>query len=69
MPEFMRNFQRGQVTRRGFKLVMGSLYHVYVALEEEMDHNKDNPVFVPVCFPEELHRRTALEQDMAFWYQ
>ncbi|KAG3291055.1 heme oxygenase 1 [Ictidomys tridecemlineatus] len=66
--EFMRNFQRGQVTRKGFKLVMASLYHVYVALEEEIERNKDNPVFAPLYFPEELHRRAALEQDMAFWY-
>lgn len=66
--EFMRNFQKGQVTRKGFKLVMASLYHVYVALEEEIERNKDNPVYAPLYFPEELHRRAALEQDMAFWY-
>ncbi|KAM5288122.1 heme oxygenase 1 [Ctenodactylus gundi] len=66
--EFMRNFQKGQVTREGFKLVMASLYHVYVALEESIERNKDNPVFAPLYFPEELHRRAALEQDMAFWY-
>uniref|UniRef100_A0A8D2KMY7 Heme oxygenase 1 n=1 Tax=Urocitellus parryii TaxID=9999 RepID=A0A8D2KMY7_UROPR len=64
--EFMRNFQKGQVTRKGFKLVMASLYHVYVALEEEIERNKDDPVFAPLYFPEELHRRAALERDMAF---
>lgn len=66
--EFMRNFQKGQVTREGFKLVMASLYHIYVALEEEIERNKHNPVYSPLYFPEELHRRVALEQDMAFWY-
>lgn len=66
--EFMRNFQKGQVTREGFKLVMASLYHVYKALEEEIERNKENPVYAPLYFPEELHRRAALEQDMAFWY-
>lgn len=66
--EFMRNFQKGQVTREGFKLVMASLYHIYVALEEEIECNKQNPVYAPLYFPEELHRRAALEQDMAFWY-
>ncbi|XP_004844819.1 heme oxygenase 1 [Heterocephalus glaber] len=66
--EFMRNFQKGQVTREGFKLVMASLYHVYVALEEEIERIRDSQVFAPVYFPEELHRRLALEQDMAFWY-
>ncbi|XP_023573162.1 heme oxygenase 1 [Octodon degus] len=66
--EFMRNFQKGQVTREGFKLVMASLYHIYDALEEEIERSKDSPAFAPVYFPEELHRRAALEQDMAFWY-
>ncbi|KAG8514084.1 Heme oxygenase 1, partial [Galemys pyrenaicus] len=66
--EFMKNFQKGQVTREGFKLVMASLYHIYVALEEEIERNKENPVYTPLYFPEELHRRAALEQDMAFWY-
>ncbi|XP_057597830.1 heme oxygenase 1 isoform X2 [Hippopotamus amphibius kiboko] len=66
--EFMKNFQKGEVTREGFKLVMASLYHIYVALEEEIEHNKENPVYAPLYFPEELHRRAALEQDMAFWY-
>ncbi|XP_053441903.1 heme oxygenase 1 [Nycticebus coucang] len=66
--EFMRNFQKGQVNREGFKLVMASLYHIYVALEEEIEHNKGNPAYAPLYFPEELHRRAVLEQDMAFWY-
>ncbi|XP_048212241.1 heme oxygenase 1 [Perognathus longimembris pacificus] len=66
--EFMRNFQKGQVTREGFKLVMASLYHIYTALEEEIERNKASPVFAPLYFPEELHRKAALEQDMAFWY-
>uniref|UniRef100_A0A4X1TEE3 Heme oxygenase 1 n=1 Tax=Sus scrofa TaxID=9823 RepID=A0A4X1TEE3_PIG len=66
--EFMKNFQKGEVTREGFKLVMASLYHIYDALEEEIEHNKENPVYTPLYFPEELHRRAALEQDMAFWY-
>ncbi|KAM7332887.1 hypothetical protein ACRRTK_009595 [Alexandromys fortis] len=66
--EFMRNFQKGQVTREGFKLVMASLYHIYAALEEEIERNKQNPVYAPLYFPEELHRKAALEQDMAFWY-
>ncbi|XP_035956098.1 heme oxygenase 1 [Halichoerus grypus] len=66
--EFMKNFQKGQVTQKGFKLVMASLYHIYVALEEEIERNRDNPVYAPLYFPEELHRKATLERDMAFWY-
>lgn len=47
---------------------MASLYHIYAALEEEIESNKQNPVYAPLYFPEELHRKAALEQDMAFWY-
>lgn len=47
---------------------MASLYHIYTALEEEIERNKQNPVYAPLYFPEELHRKAALEQDMAFWY-
>lgn len=47
---------------------MASLFHIYEALEEEIEHNKENPVYAPLYFPEELHRRAALEQDLAFWY-
>lgn len=66
--EFMKNFQKGQVTTRGFKLVMASLYYIYEALEEEIERNKENPVFKPLYFPEELHRGAALQRTLAFWY-
>uniref|UniRef100_A0A2K5IP12 Heme oxygenase 1 n=1 Tax=Colobus angolensis palliatus TaxID=336983 RepID=A0A2K5IP12_COLAP len=36
--------------------------------QEEIERNKESPVFAPVYFPEELHRKAALEQDLAFWY-
>ncbi|XP_063784595.1 heme oxygenase 1 isoform X2 [Pseudophryne corroboree] len=66
--EFMRNFQKGQVSLNEFKLVMSSLYFVYEALEEEIEYNKENPVFSPVYFPLELHRKAALEQDLEYFY-
>uniref|UniRef100_H3A602 heme oxygenase (biliverdin-producing) n=1 Tax=Latimeria chalumnae TaxID=7897 RepID=H3A602_LATCH len=66
--DFMRNFQKGQVTLEEFKLVTSSLYFVYLALEEEIERNKDHPCFTPVYFPAELHRREALENDLAYFY-
>lgn len=47
---------------------MASLFHIYKALEEEIECNRENPVYAPLYFPEELHRKAALEQDLAFWY-
>lgn len=47
---------------------MSSLYYVYEALEEEIEHNKENPVFSPLYFPLELHRKSALEEDLEYFY-
>ncbi|XP_004610542.1 heme oxygenase 1 [Sorex araneus] len=66
--EFMKNFQKGQVTPKSFKLVMASLYHIYEALEEEIERNKEHPAFKPLYFPEELHRGPALQRALAFWF-
>ncbi|XP_008936374.1 PREDICTED: heme oxygenase 1 [Merops nubicus] len=65
---FMKNFQKGQVSLQEFKLVTASLYFIYSALEEEIERNKENPVYAPVYFPAELHRRAALEQDLSYFY-
>uniref|UniRef100_A0A8D2I041 Heme oxygenase 1 n=1 Tax=Urocitellus parryii TaxID=9999 RepID=A0A8D2I041_UROPR len=44
--EFMRNFQKGQVTRKGFKLVMASLYQsTWPRRRRWIECNKDNPGF------------------------
>lgn len=66
--EFMKNFQKGQVSLEEFKLVMSSLYFIYSALEEEIERNKENPCFAPVYFPTELHRKSSLEKDMLYFY-
>ncbi|XP_051465141.1 heme oxygenase 1 [Apus apus] len=65
---FMKNFQKGQVSLQEFKLVTASLYFIYSALEEEIERNKNNPVYSPVYFPAELHRKAALEEDLEYFY-
>ncbi|XP_060632936.2 heme oxygenase 1 [Anolis sagrei] len=66
--QFMESFQKGQVSLREFKLYLASLYYIYMALEEESERNKDNPVYSPVYFPNELNRRAALEEDLEYFY-
>ncbi|XP_072444566.1 heme oxygenase 1a [Chiloscyllium punctatum] len=66
--DFMRNFQKGQVTRDQFKLLLDSLYFIYTALEEEIERNKDHPAFAPLYFPSELHRKDALVQDLEYFH-
>lgn len=50
------------------QLVTASLYHIYSALEEEIERNKEHPAYAPVYFPAELHRKDALEQDLEYFY-
>ncbi|XP_072127869.1 heme oxygenase 1a [Mobula birostris] len=66
--EFMRNFQKGQVTRDQFTLLLDSLYFIYTALEEESERNKGHPAFAPVYFPSELDRKEALEKDLEYFH-
>ncbi|KYO36401.1 heme oxygenase 1 [Alligator mississippiensis] len=66
--EFMKKFQKAEVSLQEFKLVTASLYHIYSALEEEIERNKEHPAYAPVYFPAELHRKDALEQDLEYFY-
>ncbi|MBZ3890231.1 Heme oxygenase 1 [Sciurus carolinensis] len=60
--QYVRKFQKGQVTQKGFKLVMASLYLVFVALEEELERSRDNRVYARLYFPQ-----GAVEQELTFW--
>ncbi|XP_058874844.1 LOW QUALITY PROTEIN: heme oxygenase 1-like [Acipenser ruthenus] len=64
--EFMRGFQN--VTLAQLKLLLSSLYHIYSALEEELDRLSLNPCLSPLYFPVELHRVAALEADLRYHY-
>ncbi|XP_077426242.1 heme oxygenase 2a [Vanacampus margaritifer] len=45
-----------------------SLYFVYLAMEEEIEKNKDHPQLAPIYFPAELHRCEALARDLEYFY-
>lgn len=64
--EFMKGFQN--VTLAQLKLLLSSLYHIYSALEEELDRLSSNPCLSPLYFPVELHRVAALEADLRYHY-
>ncbi|KAL7834014.1 hypothetical protein AOLI_G00289740 [Acnodon oligacanthus] len=65
---FAKDFLRGRIKRELFKLGTAALYYVYSALEEEIERNKDHPMFAPVYFPSELHRLEALAKDLEYLY-
>ncbi|XP_042294020.1 heme oxygenase 2 [Sceloporus undulatus] len=66
--QFVKDFLKGRIKRELFKLGTVALYFTYSALEEEMERNKDQPVFTPLYFPLELHRKEALEKDLEYFY-
>uniref|UniRef100_A0A673IQ54 heme oxygenase (biliverdin-producing) n=1 Tax=Sinocyclocheilus rhinocerous TaxID=307959 RepID=A0A673IQ54_9TELE len=63
---FVKDFLRGRIKRELFKLT--ALYYVYSAIEEEIEKNKNHPMFAPLYFPSELHRRDALAKDLEYLY-
>uniref|UniRef100_A0A8C5S7J7 heme oxygenase (biliverdin-producing) n=1 Tax=Laticauda laticaudata TaxID=8630 RepID=A0A8C5S7J7_LATLA len=66
--QFVKDFLKGHIKRELFKLGTAALYFTYSALEEEMEHNKDQPCFAPLYFPLELHRKEALARDLEYLY-
>lgn len=63
---FIRQFFKGTVEKRAYGKFVVSLYHIYSALEGELDRHRGHPVLSKVDFPE-LRRRASLEQDLAFY--
>lgn len=66
--QFVKDFLHGRIRKELFKLGAVALYYTYLAMEEEIDKNKDHPQFAPLYFPNELHRRQALAQDLEYFY-
>ncbi|CAL9693466.1 unnamed protein product [Knipowitschia caucasica] len=62
--QLMICFQKGQITRTQYKVLLCSLYEIYTSLEEAMDRNSSHPAVAPIYFPQELDRTEALERDL-----
>lgn len=64
---FIKCFLKGVVEKESYRKLAANLYFVYSAMEEEMDKLKEHPIVSRINFPE-LHRKTNLERDLAFYY-
>ncbi|MBD2445556.1 heme oxygenase (biliverdin-producing) [Nostoc sp. FACHB-152] len=64
---FMKCFLKGVVEQSFFRKLLADLYFVYSALEEELQWYLYHPFVGSIYFPE-LHRRSNLEKDLAFYY-
>ncbi|ERN39932.1 heme oxygenase [Rubidibacter lacunae KORDI 51-2] len=64
---FVRCFLKGVVEKTSYRKLVGNLYFVYSAMEEEMARHEAHPVVGKLHFPE-LDRKQSLERDLTFYY-
>ncbi|KAL1917230.1 uncharacterized protein VTP21DRAFT_4886 [Calcarisporiella thermophila] len=64
---FMK-FTSMQFTREVFAVYYIYQYHIYRALEEELDRHQEHPCIKPLYYPYELSRVAQIEKDLEFYY-
>ena len=64
---FVKCFLKGVVEKNSYRKLVGNLYFVYSAMEEEMDKLREHPIVSQIYYPE-LNRKQSLEQDLQFYY-
>ncbi|TAF57779.1 MAG: heme oxygenase (biliverdin-producing) [Oscillatoriales cyanobacterium] len=64
---FVKCFLKGVVEKTSYRKLVGNLYFVYSAMEEEMERQKQHPVVSKIYFSE-LNRKQSLEQDLFYYY-
>ncbi|MBE9124615.1 MULTISPECIES: heme oxygenase (biliverdin-producing) [unclassified Coleofasciculus] len=64
---FVKCFLKGVVEKNSYRKLVGNLYFVYSAIEEEMERHRTHPVLSKLYFPE-LNRKKSLEQDLYYYY-
>ena len=66
---FVACFLKGVVEKTSYRKLIGDLYFVYKAMEEEIDRlvQEDHPIIKHIGF-KELFRRQTLEKDLEFYY-
>ncbi|MDX2100401.1 MAG: heme oxygenase (biliverdin-producing) [Leptolyngbyaceae cyanobacterium bins.59] len=64
---FVKCFLKGVVEKTSYRKLVGNLYFVYSAMEEEMERHRQHPIVSKIYFPE-LNRKASLEQDLHYYY-
>jgi len=64
---FVKCFLKGVVEKNSYRKLVGNLYFVYSAMEEEMECHRNHAILSKIYFPQ-LNRRRSLEQDLSFYY-
>ncbi|XP_071400271.1 heme oxygenase-like [Centroberyx affinis] len=66
--QFSQNYLKGKINQPQYKLLLGSYYKIYKALEEELVKNASQPGVDPIYFPKELARLESLEKDLEHFF-
>jgi heme oxygenase (biliverdin-producing, ferredoxin) len=64
---FVKCFLKGVVEKNSYRKLLANFYFIYSAMEEEMEKHSNHPIVSKINFPQ-LHRKQALEQDLAYYY-
>nr|YP_009394978.1 Heme oxygenase [Polysiphonia stricta]ARW63540.1 Heme oxygenase [Polysiphonia stricta] len=64
---FVKSFLGGVVDKNSYRKLVGNLYFIYEAIEEQIENNKDNIAVKAVYFPE-LYRKNSLIEDLNYYY-
>jgi heme oxygenase len=64
---FVKSFLGGVVDKKSYRKLVANLFFVYMAIEEELEKNKNHEILSSLYFPE-LHRRASLMKDLGYYY-
>ncbi|MBC6480544.1 MAG: heme oxygenase (biliverdin-producing) [Hormoscilla sp. GM7CHS1pb] len=64
---FIKCFLKGTVEKNSYRRLVGNLYFVYSAMEEEMERHRNHPITGKMYFSE-LNRKRSLEKDLTYYY-
>lgn len=64
---FVKSFLGGVVDKESYRKLVANLFFVYVAMEEEIENNKNHPAIKLLYFPQ-LYRKVSLVKDLEYYY-
>nr|QCI06360.1 Heme oxygenase [Dictyurus purpurascens] len=64
---FVKSFLGGVVDKKSYRQLVANLFFIYVAIEEEMNKNKNHEAVKFIYFPE-LFRELSLIEDLNYYY-
>nr|YP_009396826.1 Heme oxygenase [Ophidocladus simpliciusculus]ARW66012.1 Heme oxygenase [Ophidocladus simpliciusculus] len=64
---FVKSFLGGVVDKKSYRKLLGNLFFIYDAIEEEIENNRYHHLVKSVYFPE-LFRKQSLIQDLSYYY-